>query len=104
MTWHDHALRYSGTLAMSATGQFQMDITVWDLRTSRQIGIYNVPVIASAQGGSGVLIGGSVAVPGDSVTPTPHEHLFNLFLQKQQDDSLSVVQNCPRIGECYAGQ
>jgi hypothetical protein len=100
LAWHDHALRFTGVLTGSA-GAGTLRATVWDLRTGQRIGNYDVPVTVVKQGPSDYVVSGNFAIPGDSVTPTPHTHTSRLHLRSEQDGTVRFIQNCPQPGQCY---
>jgi TIR domain len=101
LDWNDNALRYSGTLSWTGTNA-TLRFTAYDARTGARVGNYSLPAQVPSGGGSGYVISGSVSVPGDSVSPYPHDHGINLYFNRgQRDGSLQLVQNCPRPGECY---
>lgn len=103
LAWHDHALRFTGILTGSA-GAGMLRATIWDLRTGQRIGNYDVPVTIVKQGPSDYVVSGNFAIPGDSVTPTPHTHTSRLHLRSEQDGAVRLIQNCPQPGQCYAAK
>jgi TIR domain-containing protein len=101
LDWNDNALRYSGTLSWTDANA-TLRFTAYDARTGARVGNYSFPAQVPSARGSGYVISGTVSVPGDSVSPYPHEHGINLYFNSgQRDGSLRLVQNCPRPGECY---
>ncbi|MET0502417.1 MAG: TIR domain-containing protein [Candidatus Binatia bacterium] len=100
LEWNDNALRYSGTLSWTSADA-TLRFTVFDGRNGARVGNYTLP--AQVPGRSNYVVSGSISVPGDSVSPYPHDHSINLYFN-WADGSLRLVQNCPRPGECYPGR
>lgn len=99
LQWHDHALRYTGTLSLDGP-RAMLRAAVVDQGTGVFIGNYEVPV-AIAPAGADMMVSATFNVPRDSTTPVPHTHTSNLILRRFPDGSLRLLQNCPRPGECY---
>ena len=100
LEWNDNALRYSGTLSWTSADA-TLRFTAFDGRNGARVGNYTLA--AQVPGRSNYVVSGSIAVPGDSVSPYPHDHSINLYFN-WADGSLRLVQNCPRPGECYPGR
>jgi TIR domain len=102
LEWNDNAIRYSGVLSWTATDA-SLRFTAYDGRTGTRIGNYTLPAQAPAEAGARYAVSGNISVPGDSVSPYPHEHIINLYFNSG-GGSLRLIQNCPRPGECYPGR
>jgi membrane protein involved in colicin uptake len=100
ITWHDHALRFTGTLTGKPSSA-SLQATIYDIKTGAQIGNYDVPASVTKQG-EDFIVTGTFQVPRDSVTPHPHTHTSRLLLRRQSDGTLRYIENCPQQGkQCY---
>lgn len=103
LTWQDHALRFVGTLAEGDNPSIRAK--VFDLRTDKQIGSYDAPVVADLSGAPAIIILiATFNIPGDSTTPQPHAHISALYFRIQSDNTATLVQNCDQMGSCYPAQ
>lgn len=101
LTWQDHGVRFVGTLVDNADTP-SLRAKVFDLRTNKQIGSYEVPVVPDLSFAPAVVIFmASFELPGDSTTPQPHVHISYLHFRIQSDTSAVLVQNCDQTGNCY---
>lgn len=104
LTWQDHALRYAGTFIDDAENPM-IRARVFDLRTNKEIGTYEVPIVPDLSLAPAVVIFTmSFDIPGDSTTPQPHSHVSNLHFRLQSDNSGTLIQNCDESGSCYPAQ
>jgi hypothetical protein len=103
IVWRDHAIHYSGTLRINA-GSAIMSATLTDIGSGARIGKYDVPARITRVGSGEIVASSDFAIAGDSVTPYPHTHTSYLTLHMQQDGTPVFVNNCPKPGECYAGE
>lgn len=99
LRWLDNALIYAGF--MKSYGQrAELMIDVFDLQTGTFIKTHRQEV-RSVPAAGGFVVSGVVNVPGDSVTPYPHSHQFNLVFQNRGGSI--VVANCTG-SNCYPAE
>ena len=104
LTWQDHALRFVGTLVDNADNP-SIRAKAFDLRTNKQIGSYELPVVPDLSlAPAMVIFMVTFNIPGDSTTPQPHIHISYLYFRIQSDNSAVLVQNCDQTGGCYPAQ
>lgn len=99
LRWLDNALVYAGYIK-SYGQQAELTIDVFDLRTGTFIKTHRQEV-RSIPAAGGFVVSGAVDVPGDSVTPYPHSHQFNLVFQNQ--GGAIAVANCTG-SNCYPAE
>ncbi len=104
LIWNDHALRFVGAIIDDPTTP-SIRARLFDLYTNREIGTYQVPVMADLSQLPIVTFTVMFNVPGDSTTPQPHTHTSNLRFRIDSDRRATLVQNCdPMAGLCYPAQ
>ena len=77
----------------------------FDLRTGKEIGTYEVPVVPDLSFAPAIVIFfATFNIAADSTTPQPHVHISYLHFRIQSANAAVLVQNCDQTGNCYPAQ